>query len=330
MTFAYFFIFVPVVFYIIILVLRTMYTHFFVPFIILFSISAIFGTLFFILAVYLFWRFVLGNFALKYRPSLIPYFFRNKKDVKSFAVIENYFLGKYYFDRANYEQAENYFTTALNSFFSKKITLDKFKSESRPYDKEEVKKKVDKLYEENSDFTAFFKTIKLYFLQFINIAAKGIDYFILEQQPIIYFIKTRKITSPKYNFLHDFDEDEKCFTENKKHSFEDNNLTKEQRAGQHLNSIFKGSVDLRCIEAKLMLECNEYVYYEKSLEISNEIVDIVEKSTNQTILWRLLYVRGCAYHKLGNADLACQDWKRGIELGDVEFCQKMYNENCNK
>ncbi|WP_375562653.1 hypothetical protein ACE193_08985 [Bernardetia sp. OM2101] len=321
-TFAFFFIFFPVVLYLTILILRMLYNHFFIPFVILFSIYIIFGTLFSVFTFYLFWRFVLGNFALKHRPSLIPYFFKDKKNKGSFEVTENYFLGRYHFNRANYEQAESYFKTAVNSFFSKKITLDEFKSESQPYNKEEMKKKVDKFYEENSDFKAFFKTIKLYLLQFIKIVAEGIDSIVLmEQEPIIYYIKTRKIISSNYDFLHDFDEDEKCFKEN---------LTNDIKNKKEIDeSFFKGSVDFRCIEAKLMLEYNEYAYYEKALEISHEIIDCVEKSSNQTILWRLLYVRGCAYHKLGDADLACKDWKRGIELGDVEFSQKMYEENCN-
>ncbi|PIY07656.1 MAG: hypothetical protein COZ18_16275 [Flexibacter sp. CG_4_10_14_3_um_filter_32_15] len=79
-----------------------------------------------------------------------------------------------------------------------------------------------------------------------------------------------------------------------------------------------------------MLEYDEYAYYEKALEISHEIIDSVEKSTNQTILWRLLYVRGCAYHKLGETDLACKDWKLAVEYGykeDEEEKQKR-KERC--
>ena len=192
-----------------------------------------------------------------------------------------------------------------------------------------IENDIENFYKNNTTFIAFLKSSMLYLKKTYDFLTIGFDGVSFEKEPIIYFIKTRKIVSSNYDFLHGFDEDTEIFEDNNPILNSEENLTKEQKGANQLNRIFKDSVDFRCMKAKLMLEYDEYAYYEKALEISHEIIDSVEKSTNQTILWRLLYVRGCAYHKLGEADLACKDWKRGIELGDVEFSQKMYDENCN-
>ena len=334
LNFVFFFMFVPVVFYLIILLLRTIYAHFFISFIILFSFYVVFGTLFLVFIIHLFWRFLLGKYAVFYNLSLIPRFFKNKKEIGSFEVTKNYFLGRYYFDKADYKQAEIYFINSLNSLFYKQIILDDFKIGSQSYDdrtKKKMKNKVDKLYEENNGSIAFFKTIKLYFLQFLSMAEEGVDWFLLEKKPIIYFIKTRKINSINYGFLHNFNEDEERFKENQQAIFEDNNiLEQEEKEKRFINTVksFDETVDFICITSIILLEFNKLEYYKKAIKNCTKCIDELEKATNQTILWRLLYVRGCAYHKLGEADLACKDWKRGIELGDVEFSQEMYDENC--
>ncbi|AFM03464.1 hypothetical protein Fleli_1017 [Bernardetia litoralis DSM 6794] len=297
------------------------------------KLEAIFGIFAFTIFGSISWRFFLGKYALLYNLELIPHFFKERKGRSSFDITKYYYLGRYYFDKEEYKIAKKHFDRAIEAYFYK-IAILKIESNSEESksaaEQFGIENDIDNFYKNNTTFIAFLKSSMLYLSKAYTFFTVGVDGITLAKDPIIYYIKTRKILSTKYDFLHDFDEDEKYFTESKKDLFEDNNLTKEQMAAQRLNNVFKGSVDLRCIEAKLMLECNEYAYYEKALEISNEIVDIVEKSTNQTILWRLLYVRGCAYHKLGDADLACKDWKKGIELGDLEFSQKMYNENCKE
>lgn len=279
---------------------------------------------------------ILGSFALEYKPSLILRFFKEKSERGNTDITKYYFLGRYYFDKADYKNAERYFFKSIGAGFYKTVILktDENKKSDSIGDQFGIKEDIDNFYKNNNNFIAFLKSSKLYLSKSYNFMIVGFDGFYLQKEPITYYIKTKKILYPNDTFLQDYDDEKRHFVENDKPLFDENvKLTKEQEKAKDLNEWKEktiGSVDFRCIEIKFMLECNEYAYYEKALEISNEIVDIVEKSTNQTILWRLLYVRGCAYHKLGDADLACQDWKRGIELGDVEFCQKMYNENCKE
>lgn len=287
------------------------------------KVEAIFGIFAFGMLGSIIWLFFLGKYALLYNLELIPRFFKERKSRSNFDITRYYYLGRYFFDKEEYKQAEKYFDRAMEAYFFKIAVLkieansDESKSAAEQFG---IEKDIENFYKNNTTFIAFLKSSRLYLSKAYTFFTVGFDGMTIGKDPIIYYIKTKKITSSNYDFLHDFDEDEKCFKENLTNDIKNKNEIDE--------SFFKGSVDFRCIQAKLMLECNEYAYYEKALEISYEIIDSVEKSTNQTILWRLLYVRGCAYHKLGEADLACKDWKRGIELGDVEFSQKMYEENC--
>ncbi len=282
------------------------------------------------------WQFAIGNFALNYKPSLILRFFKEKNKRGNTDITKYYFLGRYYFDRADYEKAEKHFFKSIEAIFYKNVILKtdenkKFDSAGEQFG---IENEIENFYKNNNDFVAFLKSSKLYLSKSYNFMIAGFDGFYLQNEPINYYVKTRKILYLNDTFLQDYDEEKRHFIENDKPLFDENvKLTKEQEKAKDKNDWKKktiGSVDFRCIEVRFMLECDEYAYYEKALAISHEIVDIVEKSTNQTILWRLLYVRGCAYHKLGDADLACKDWKRGIELGDVEFSQKMYDENCKE
>lgn len=280
---------------------------------------------------------VLGNLALEYRPSLIPKFFKDKKTRGNSDITKYYYLGKYYFNRADYEKAERYFDKSVEADFykntvlklEKKKEVESFSEVTKDYG---IDKKIEEYYKKHNDFIAFIKSAWLFIKKTYNNMISFIDGFYLQQKPILFYIKTKKIVSPNYEFLHDFDEDKMQFKGNDKSLFEeDEKLTEEQKAAksfEKLQSGFDGSVDLQCIKALLILKYSQYAYYEKSLEISHKLIDIVEKSTNQTIMWRLLYVRGFVYHKLGEADLACKDWKRGFELGDTKYCKDMYDENC--
>ncbi|WP_338767147.1 hypothetical protein WAF17_05235 [Bernardetia sp. ABR2-2B] len=287
------------------------------------KVEVIFGIFAFAIFISISWRFFLGKYAVLYNLELIPRFFKERKARSSFDITKYYYLGRYYFDKEGYKKTEKYFDRAMEAYFYKiailKIEPNSGESKSAA-EQFGIEEDIENFYKNNNDFIAFLKSFKLYLSKAYTFFTIGFDGITLGKDPIIYFIKTRKIISSNYDFLHDFDENKKCFKESL------NTETKNE-----INENFsKNSIDFRCIEAKLMLEYNEYAYYEKALEISHEIIDIVEKSTNQTILWRLLYVRGCAYHKLGETDLACKDWQRGIELGDVEFSQKMYDENCKE
>ncbi|WP_375562652.1 hypothetical protein ACE193_08980 [Bernardetia sp. OM2101] len=279
----------------------------------------------------LFWRFIVGRFALAYKPSLIPYFFKDKKDKGSFVITENYFLGKYYFDRADYPKAEKYFFKSMEEYFYKKVDFKINESSenttSTPLfkgkNKASLESQIDEFYKNNNDFIAFLKSSWLYLVEFIKKINNIMDWFYLQGKPVLYWIKTKKILYPDDKFLQDYDEEKALFLENIN--------DKEQEYNQGISSgLFFGTPDFLCIQSKILLDLGNYDFYRNALENCTNSIEEVQKSSNQTILWRLLYVRGCAYHKLGDADLACKDWKRGIELGDVEFSQKMYEENCKE
>ena len=302
-----------------------------------FKLEAIFHVFALPLCVFLIQRLFLGAFCLEYKPSLIPKLFKEQSKRSSSDISKYYYLGRYYFDRSDYEQADKFFNKSIEADCYKDAVLELKESKTFDSFSEIIKhygidKKIDDYYEKHNGFVGFIKSSWLFLKKSFNFMLSFFDGFYLQQKPFLYFIKTRKIISPTYSFLHEFDEDKMQFEENNKPLFDnEDKLTEEQKEAKRVEGFqtaFYGSVDLQCIKAMLMLEYNNYAYYEKSLETSHKIIDIVEKSTNQTILWRLLYVRGCAYHKLGEADLACKDWKRGIELGDTTYSQQMYDENC--
>lgn len=302
-----------------------------------FKLEAIFHILLLPLFALFVQRIFLGGFCLEYKPSLIPKLFKEQSQRSSSDISKYYYLGRYYFDKTDYNKAEKFFNKSIEADFYKDAVLEL--KESRTFDSFSeitthygIDKQIDDYYEKHNGFIAFVKSSWLFLRKSSSFMLSFFDGVALQNKHFFYFIKTRKINSSTYDFLYDFDEDKMQFIENTKPLFDEGEkFTEEQKNVKQVedfHSAFDGSVDLRCIRAKLMLDYGRYDYYEKSLEISHKLISIVEKSTNQTILWRLLYVRGCAYHKLGEADLACKDWKRGIELGDTKYCQEMYEENC--